>query len=379
MATKRCYYEVLEVTRTATRDEISTSYRKLAIKYHPDKNPGNEEAIARFKEAAEAFEVLSDEQKRARYDRYGHAGVEGQTHQFNDLGDIFSAFGDLFGGGAFGDIFGNQRGGRRVRKGADVGCEITIDLLEAARGVSKTIEFERHEKCETCDGSGAKPGTKLQSCQYCGGRGQVVQSNGIFRVQTTCPVCSGKGQVVKDKCKKCSGEGFTPIRVEKELAIPPGIDDGMRMRLTGEGEPSPDGGPPGDCYCLVHVTEHPLFQREGQHLICQLPIMYSQAALGAKLEVPTLDGTETLEIPPGTQPGDVFKLKGRGMRDPRARGRGDQLIQVVLEVPKKLSPRERELLEELAGEEKVNVTHKRKTFLDRLKEFFVPNEETPTS
>ncbi len=262
MATKRCYYEVLEVSRTATRDEISTSYRKLAIKYHPDKNPGNEEAIAKFKEAAEAFEVLSDEQKRARYDRYGHQGVEGQTHQFNDLGDIFSAFGDLFGGGAFGDIFG-QRGGRRVRKGADVGCEITIDLLEAARGVTKTIEFERHEKCDTCDGSGAKPGTKLQSCQYCGGRGQVVQSNGIFRVQTTCPVCSGKGQVVKDKCKKCNGEGFNPIRVEKELTIPPGIDDGMRMRLSGEGEPSPDGGPPGDCYCLVHVTEHRCFSAKG--------------------------------------------------------------------------------------------------------------------
>jgi molecular chaperone DnaJ len=369
--TKRCYYEVLSVTRTATRDEISTSYRKLAIKYHPDKNPGNEEAVALFKEAAEAFEVLGDDDKRARYDRYGHQGVDGQTHQFNDMNDIFSMFGDLFG-----DVFGQRGGGgRRVRKGGDVGCEVTIDLLEAAQGCTKKIHFERHKRCNTCDGSGAKAGTKLQACQYCGGRGQVVQSTGIFRVQTTCPVCSGSGKVVKDKCKDCSGQGFVPDEVEREITIPAGIDDGMRMRLTGEGEPSPDGGPPGDCYCLVHVTEHPLFQREGVHLVCQVPITYSQAALGASIDVPTLTGTEPLTVPAGTQPGDVFKLKGRGMSDPRGRGRGDQLIQVVIEVPKKLSPKERELLEQLAAEEHVNVSHKRKNFLDRLKEFFIPEND----
>jgi len=374
MPAKRDYYEVLEVTKTASAGEISASYRKLAIKYHPDKNPGNEETIARFKEAAEAFEILSDDQKRARYDRYGHEGVNGQAHQFNDINEIFSAFGDLFGGG-FEDIFGGRRGGgRRVRKGADIGCEISIDLLEAARGCKKIIAFERHEKCATCEGSGAKPGSKLQQCQYCGGRGQVVQSTGIFRVQTTCPVCSGNGKMVKDPCVKCRGQGFTAKTVERELEIPAGIDEGMRMRLAGEGEPSPDGGPAGDCYCIIHVAEHPLFQREGQTLICQVPITYSQAALGASLEVPTLEGAYNLEIPAGTQPGDVFKLRGRGLKSPRGRGTGDQLVQVHLEVPKKLSAKSRELLEQLAHEDHVHVSPKRKSFIDRLKDFFVPTE-----
>ncbi|MDX1963121.1 MAG: molecular chaperone DnaJ [Pirellulales bacterium] len=376
MQTKRCYYEVLQVSRTASVAEITASYRKLAIKYHPDKNPGNEEAVLRFKEAAEAFEILSDEQKRARYDRHGHAGVEGQSHQFHDINEIFSAFGELFGGGGFGDLFGG-RGGRRVRKGGDIGTEVTIDLLEAAKGCKKTLRFERHQKCETCAGSGAKDASKKQQCQYCGGRGQVVQATGIFRVQTTCPVCTGSGSVIKDPCNKCRGNGYVPRTVELDLDIPPGIDDGMRMRLSGEGEPSPEGGPPGDCYCLVHVTEHPLFQRDGQTLICQVPITYSQAALGSTIQVPTLDGPHELEIPAGTQPGDVFKLRGKGLRDPRGRGAGDQLVQVILEVPKKLNAKTRQLLEQLAAEDHVNVSPKRKTFFQQLTEFFVPIENPP--
>ncbi len=379
MASKRDYYEVLSVERTATSQEIAVSYRKLAIKYHPDKNPGNQEAITLFKESAEAFEVLHDADKRARYDRYGHAGVDGGASQFNDINDIFSAFGDIFGGGGggFGDFFGgggSSRGGRRVRKGADIGCTVTLDLLEAARGVTKTVELERHEACTDCKGSGAKPGTKPQPCSYCGGRGQVVQSSGVFRVQTTCPVCNGDGKVVKDACAKCRGQGAIGKRVKREVIIPAGIDHQMRMRLAGEGEPSPNGGPSGDAYVLIEIREHSLFQREGQHLICRIPISYAQAALGATIEVPTLDGTENLDIAAGTQPGDVFKMRGRGMPDPRHRGKGDLLVQINIEVPKTLSPREEELLRELASEEKANVSPHRKSFFEKLKDYFVPEE-----
>lgn len=379
MASKRDYYEVLAVERTATSKEIADAYRKLAIKHHPDKNPGNQEAITLFKESAEAFEVLHDADKRARYDRYGHAGVDGGASQFNDINDIFSAFGDIFGGGGgggFGDFFGggSRGGGRRVRKGADIGCTVTLDLLEAARGVTKTVELERHEPCTDCKGSGAKPGTKPQPCNYCGGRGQVVQSSGVFRVQTTCPVCNGDGHVVKDACTKCRGQGAVGKRVKREVIIPAGIDHQMRMRLTGEGEASPNGGPAGDAYVLIEIKEHSLFQREGQHLVCRIPISYAQAALGATIDVPTLDGTEDLDIPAGTQPGDVFKLRGRGMPDPRHRGKGDLLVQINIDVPKSLSPREEELLRELASEEKANVSPHRKSFFEKLKDYFVPEE-----
>jgi molecular chaperone DnaJ len=377
MAAKRDYYEVLGVSRSATSKQIADAYRKLAIKYHPDKNPGNEEAVTRFKEAAEAFEVLSDEQKRSRYDRYGHAGVEGGVHQFTDVHEIFEAFGDIFGGGLFGDLFGGgrRRGGRRTHKGADVGCEVRVDLLEAALGCTKTVEFQRHEFCETCRGSGAKPGTRPETCHYCGGRGQVIQSSGLFRVQTTCPACRGAGTVVKHACPTCSGDGAVLHTVRREVTIPPGIDDRMRVRLAGEGEPSPNGGPRGDCYCLVHVSPHPLFQRQGQDLICTVPITYAQAALGAKIEVPTLEGRDEIELPAGTQPGEVFKLRGRGMPNPRRRGRGDLLVQVALEVPRTLSPRQEALLRELADEEHVHVSPHRKSFFEKLREYFVPADQ----
>jgi molecular chaperone DnaJ len=375
MSAKRDYYEVLGVRREAESKEIADAYRKLAIKNHPDKNPGDQEAIVRFKECAEAFEVLSDTDKRARYDRFGHAGVDGMGgHQFTDVNDIFEAFGDIFGGGSFGDLFGGSRK-RRAHKGADVGCEVRLDLLEAARGVTKSVEFERHEKCSDCSGTGAKPGSKPLPCKYCGGRGQVVQATGFFRVQTTCPACHGSGEVVKDPCGKCHGSGFVGRQVRRDVIIPAGVDHQMRVRLTGEGEPSPDGGPPGDCYCLIHVDEHPLFQRDGQDLIVRLPIAYSQAALGATVEVPTLEGREPLEIPPGTQPGEVFRLRGRGMPDPRRRAKGDLLVQALIEVPQKLNQKQEQLLRELAAEEHAHVTPHRKKFFDKLKKYFVPAEE----
>jgi molecular chaperone DnaJ len=370
MAEKRDYYEVLGVERNATDSQISESYRKLAMKYHPDRNPGDEDAIARFKEAAEAFEVLSHREKRANYDRFGFAGVGGGAPQFHDINDIFAAFGDMFGGGSiFGDLFGGGRGGRRVGKGADVRCEVMIDLMEAARGATKTVRFQRHFACETCSGSGAKPGTQPEKCRYCGGRGRVVQSSGVFSLQTTCPACHGEGRVVRDPCRACRGGGYVQKDVTRKVEIPAGVDDRTRLRLQGEGEPSPQGGPPGDCYCFIHVTEHPLFHRNGQNLAYELPISYSQAALGATLDVPTLDGSHNLTIPAGTQSGTVFTLRGQGMPDPRYHGRGDLLMHVRVEVPVSLTPEHETILRQLAEVENVNVTPTRKSFYEKLKEY----------
>lgn len=377
MAGKRDYYEVLGVGRSASQQEIADSYRKLALKYHPDRNAGDEEAVQRFKEAAEAFEVLSDDQKRMRYDRFGHAGLEGAgggAPHFSDVSEIFEAFGDLFGGGAFADVFGG-RGGRRVRRGADVRCHVTLDLAEAATGVTRAIQFERHERCSACSGSGCQKGSQPETCSYCGGRGQVVQASGVFRIQTTCPACQGAGATINDPCGRCEGTGFTLERVKREVRIPAGVDNDTRLRLEGEGEPSPNGGPRGDCYVFLGVREHPLFRRDGQHLICQIPIGYAQATLGSRIEVPTLNGREELDIPAGTQPGEVFRLRGRGLPDPRRRGsKGDLLVQVMLEVPKKLTPRQEELLRELAEEENQNVTGHRKSFLEKLRDYFTSHE-----
>ena len=346
MADKRDYYEVLGVEQSASRDQLAEAYRKLAMKYHPDRNPTDEEAVDKFKEAAEAFEVLSHPEKRATYDRYGHAGLEGGgAPQFHDVGDIFSAFSDIFGEGFFGDAFGGGRShGRRSRRGGDLRCEVTLDLLEAAHGTAKVVQFERHYACETCNGSGAKPGTRAEGCPYCGGSGRVVQSAGIFSVQTTCPSCHGSGTVIRTPCPACRGSAYVLRRVTRKVDIPAGVDNGSQLRLHGEGEPSASGGPAGDCYCVIHVAEHALFHREGRDLVCQVPITYAQATLGAPLEVPTLDGPETVEVPAGTQPGEVFTLRGRGMPDPRRRGRGDLHVQVTVDVPKRISQRHEQLL-----------------------------------
>ncbi|MEX2093204.1 MAG: molecular chaperone DnaJ [Pirellulales bacterium] len=371
MATERDYYEVLGVARTASDGEIATAYRRLAIKYHPDKNPGDDEAIERFKEAAEAFEVLNDADKRSRYDRFGHAGVNGGSrgHHFHDVEDIFSAFGDIFG-----DLFGGGR--NRPRKGRDVRSDVTLTLHEAAQGVTKTIEFQRHEKCESCQGTGAAKGSRREVCAYCRGQGRVIQAAGIVRMQTTCPKCHGGGSTVKNPCTSCRGTGQKLKKVVTDVEIPPGVDDEMRVRITGQGEPSPNGGPPGDCYCFISVLPHPLFERDGQHLVCRVPITYSQAALGTTLEVPTLAGRGELEVPAGTQSGAVFRMGGKGMPDPRRRGLGDLLVQVVIEVPKKLSKEEDTLLRELAELEHKHVAPERKGFFDKLKEYFAPEDET---
>jgi len=367
MADKADYYDVLGVSRTATAKEIANAYRKKAIKFHPDSNPGDEDATQKFKQAAEAYEVLSDPDKRARYDRYGHAGLEGSTSQFHDVEDIFDMF-----GGLFGDLFGGGGGrrGRRAHRGRDIRCDVTLDLEEAARGVKKTVEFERSEACPHCDGSGASPGSSRETCRRCGGHGQVVQAAGILRVQTTCPTCRGAGTVVARPCQKCRGSGFLAGRVQREVQIPAGVDNGIRLRLSGEGEPSPDGGPAGDCYCFIHVREHALFHRDGSHLVLQLPIAYSQAALGATIEVPTLDGPDSLAIPAGTQSGEVFRLRRRGMPDPTGGPRGDLLVQTYIEVPKKLDAEQESLLRQLAELERADVTPQRRSFLDKLRNYF---------
>jgi len=375
MAAKRDYYEVLGVQRSASEKEVARAYRQLAIKYHPDSHPGDEAAIGLFKEAAEAYEVLSDPEKRARYDRYGHAGVEGSAGHFADVGDIFEAFGDILGGGFFGDIFaGGRRHGRRVRQGADLKVEVVLDLEEAARGVTQTVAFERSVVCDTCRGSGSKPGSSPQTCRRCGGHGQVVQSAGILRVQTTCPSCRGAGSVISDPCAKCQGHGYVGRRVELEVSIPKGVDSGMRIRLSGEGEPSPDGGPPGDCYCFIQIRPHPLFKREGSNLFLQFPITYTQAALGAEVQIPTIDGPQQLQINAGTQSGEIYRIPRRGMPDPRSGSRGDLLVQTHVEVPRKLDARQEQLLRELAELEHVHVTAERKSFLDKLRAYFTAPE-----
>ena len=375
MAEKRDYYEVLSVERSASQAEIASSYRKLAIKFHPDSNPGDEDATTKFKEAAEAYEVLNDAEKRARYDQYGHAGVNGAGSQFRDAEDIFEAFGDMFSGGIFGDLFGGGgRQRRRQRKGGDIRCDVTLELEEAARGVTKSVDFKRSVRCDGCQGSGAASNSGRETCNRCGGRGQVVQSAGILRVQTTCPTCQGAGAIITDPCRDCHGNGYTQDNVHLDVAIPAGIDDGMRIRLTGEGEPSPHGGPNGDCYCFVTVRPHRVFQRDGQHLILQLPITYSQAALGATIEVPTLNGADDLKIPHGTQSGEVFRLHSQGMPDPRGRHKGDLLVQTFIEVPKKLTAEQKKLLRELAELEHTHVTPQRKSVLEKLKEYITGSE-----
>ena len=376
---QRCYYEVLGIERRATSGQITEAYRRLAIRFHPDKNQGDEDASNKFKEAARAFEVLSDDSLRGRYDRFGHAGLQnggggGGQHEFNDISDIFEAFGDLFGGGMFG---GGGRGAR-AQKGRDVFCEVSLTLLEASRGESKTIHFRRHEECVTCNGSGAKAGTSPQTCDYCGGQGQVLQSSGIFRLQTTCPACRGAGKTIREKCSACRGQGVTEVAVERKVTIPPGVDNDVRVRLGGEGEPGASGGPPGDCYCVIDILEHPFLSRDGHELHCEVPLTFSQCALGTTLEAPTLDGAKPLQIPRGTQPGDIIRVRGLGMPDVRGRGVGDLHVHIHVEVPKKLSPRAEELFRELAEEEQAEVSPKRSSFLTRLAEYFNPEQNDAT-
>lgn len=378
MAEKEDYYAILGVARTSSTKEVAAAYRKLAIKYHPDSNPDDEDATQKFKQAAEAYEVLSDPEKRARYDKYGHAGVSGAGTQFTDVEDIFDAFSDIFSSsGMFGSFFGGGgRGQPQPRRGQDVRCDLTLTLEEAARGVTKEVSFKRRKKCAQCRGTGAAPGSERQMCRRCAGHGQVVQSAGILRVQTTCPTCRGTGTIIAQPCHACRGSGYVAGRVSIEVAVPPGVEDGMRMRIRGEGEPSLEGGPRGDCYCFLSIQPHELFHRDGRHLVVRLPITYTQAALGAEIEVPTLEGRRPLTIAPGTQSGDVFRIKNRGMPGYRGESRGDLLVQTEIEVPKKLDAEQDGLLRQLAQLEHANVTPHRKSFLDKLRDYFSFHEET---
>ncbi len=375
MASKRDYYEVLGVAKDASPDQIKKAYKKAATANHPDRNPGDEAAVVRFKEAAEAYDVLSDPNKRSRYDHFGHAGVSGNGGpQFSDISDIFDAFGDLFGDG-MGGMFGDGRRGGRAQRGGHLRSSITIELLEAAQGCTRTVEFRRHVSCATCHGSGAKPGTKPQICDYCGGRGRVVHTQGFFRVQTTCPGCHGSGRVVRDKCADCSGSGLQLRAAKLEVKVPGGVDNGMQLCLRGEGEAAPGGGVAGDLYVDIQVKPHPFFERHDRNLSCRVPISFTQATLGTEIEIPLLDGRHRLTIPQGTQPGELLKLAGLGMPDPHGGRRGDLYVEVQVEVPKSLSEGQERILRELAELEKVEVTPHRKSFFDKLKDYFAPTEE----
>ncbi|HEV2488558.1 MAG TPA: molecular chaperone DnaJ [Candidatus Acidoferrales bacterium] len=374
---KRDYYEILGVARDATSDQIKSAYRKAAMKWHPDRNPEHKaDAEAKFREATEAYSVLSDEQKRAAYDRYGHAGVTGQTFDSGDFGSIFDqfqdVFGDLFG---FQDVFGGggrKRGGRsQAQRGNDLRYDLKLSFEEAAAGVKTKIKLPRMENCATCHGTGAKPGTSPETCTTCRGRGQVHYQQGFFAVSRTCPACRGTGQVIKEGCAECRGQGRIERAHTIEVAIPAGVDSGMRLRVPGEGEPGANGGPSGDLYVFLEVKEHSFYERRGADLYCNIPISVAQAALGAEIMIPTLNGEEMLEIPEGTQPATLFRKKGKGLPDPNG-GKGDLYVNVRVVVPSKLTKEQRRMLEELHRVTKVEnrPVERGSSFFDKVKDIF---------
>ena len=360
MPTTRDYYEVLSVERTADGEEIKRAYRRMAMKYHPDRNPGDPEAEANFKECAEAYEVLSDSQKRQAYDQYGHEGVRGAgsaAHDFSrmNVDDIFSMFNDIFGGG------GGQRrqGGQRVVRGYDLETEVSITLEDVLSGCEREVEFTRMDVCETCTGSGSKPGTSPKPCETCGGQGKVQQAGlgGMFRMVTACPHCRGRGTVIVEKCSTCRGKGRVPKKRTIAVKIPPGIHSGQAVRVAGEGEPPPPEASPsgagqrGDLHVVVSVEEHDLFVREDDHLMLEMPISFTQASLGAEVEVPTLEGSHEIKIPKGTQFGKLFRLSGHGLPNLRSGRRGDLIAVTRIEIPTKLSSQQEKLLREFAETE----------------------------
>lgn len=342
----KCYYEILEVSRDADSDTIKKSYRKLAMKYHPDRNPDDAEAEACFKEAAEAYEVLTDQKKRQIYDTYGHDGLKNTGYSGpGSSEDIFSHMGDIFG-----DLFG--MGGRRQRdpnapvQGDDLRYDLEISFMDAMHGIEKEVEITKRETCWTCEGSGSRPGHQAQTCPSCRGRGQVLRSQGFFQVSSTCPQCHGRGQIITEPCADCNGTGLRNKSKKVNLKIPPGVDTGSRMRLSGEGEGGRRGGPSGDLYVIIHVKPHDFFQRDGQIIFLQYPLPMVRAALGCEVDVPTIDGTTSLKIPAGTQSGHRFTMKGEGVASLRGRGRGDMIVELQVQTPTKLTKRQKELLEE---------------------------------
>ncbi len=366
---KRDYYQVLGVEKTASDAELKKAYRRLAMKYHPDRNPDSTDAEMHFKEAKEAYEVLSDPQKRAAYDQFGHAGVE----QGAGMGGGAGGFSDIF-GDVFGDIFGGGRQGReRVFRGADLRYNLEMSLEDAVHGTSVKIKIPTMVECKKCQGSGAKKGTSPSTCGTCQGVGQVRMQQGFFSLQQTCPTCHGTGKVISDPCDACHGEGRLQEYKTLSVKVPAGVDTGDRIRLSNEGEAGQNGGPAGDLYVHVHVKPHEIFTREGSDLFCEVPINITTAALGGTLEVPTLDNRVSLKIPAGTQTDKVFRIRGRGVKSVRGGSEGDLLCRVIVETPVKLSNRQKELLEELQETlEKGGKSHSPKThgWLDGVKKFF---------
>ena len=374
---KRDYYEVLGVGKSASTDEIKRSYRRLAMKYHPDKNPDNKEAEEKFKECAEAYEVLSDQDKRKRYDQFGHDGLRGMgmrdySHmKWQDIGSIFE---DMFGVDDFlGDIFG-RRGARTRRagpsRGYDLETSVELTLNEIAKGTEKTIEFTRQDLCPECSGTGCAKGKSPNRCSTCGGTGQVARGGGFFQMVSSCPNCRGSGQVITNPCKKCKGTGKTPKKRVVSIKIPRGVHEGQGIRVASEGEPGRAGGPRGDLYCYVRVKPHEFLLRDGNNLIAVVPISFTQAALGATIDVPSLNGTKQLKIPTGTQYGSVFRIKEQGLPDIRTGRTGDQLVQITIETPAKLSPEQQELLREFAKTENKKVSPQSASFFEKMKKHF---------
>jgi molecular chaperone DnaJ len=370
---KRDYYQVLDVPRTASEADIKKAYRRLAMKYHPDRNPGDHEAEEKFKEAKEAYETLTDAQKRAAYDQFGHAGVDGMRGGGGAGFDPRDAFGDIF-GDVFGDIFGGGRRGRsQVFRGADLRYELELDLEKAVFGDTSSIEFTTLVECDECAGSGAAKGSKPETCDTCRGAGQVRMQQGFFTVQQTCPRCHGRGQVVSQPCGKCRGQGRMRKQKTLSVKVPAGVDTGDRIRLTGEGEAGRNGGPAGDLYVEVRVREHPIFERDGAHLSCEVPVSFARAALGGTIDVPTLDGTATIKVPPETQSGRVFRLREKGIRPVRGGPTGDLFCRVVVETPVNLSREQKDLLQKFEDSLHKSGKHhhpREETWLDGVKRFF---------
>ena len=368
-ATKRDYYEVLGVDRSAGAEALKAAYRKLALKYHPDRNPGDQAAEERFKEAAEAYSVLSDSEKRQRYDRFGHEGLRGSGSAGvdpRDFADFTDIFGDLFG---FGDIFGGRRNG--ARRGPDLQYELELDFEQAAFGTTQEIEFPTLESCAACGGGGAAPGTRPRTCPTCGGRGQVYYQQGFFSVGRPCSACRGAGRIIDSPCAECRGAGQRRRTRKLKIPIPPGVDTGVRLRHTGMGDAGAQDGPPGDLFVLIRVREHPVFRREGDDVHCEATVNVAQAALGAKIEVPALEGPQTIAVEPGTQSGSRYRLRGRGVANVNTGRRGDLIVHLNVAVPAKLTKEQRKLFEDLLETLPQGDDQEERGFFEKVKEFFV--------
>lgn len=367
---KRDYYEVLGITRTATEQEIKSSYRKMAMQYHPDRNPDDPHAEEKFKECTEAYSVLIDSEKRQRYDQFGHAGVNGGSGFGGFDPSAFGDFSDIF-GDIFGDLFGVNMGGRRrPQRGGDARADLTLAFEEAAFGKKTQVKVRRYEVCEQCRGTGAAAGKGPVTCSSCQGRGQVRYQQGFFSIARPCPTCQGAGRVISDPCQKCKGETRVMHERTVDVSVPAGVEDGTRIRYQGQGDVGPGAAAAGDLYVVLHVKEHAFFEREGKDLYCSLPVSFSQAALGAELTIPTLDGEHKVKIPEGTQSGTTIRLRGKGLPGLQSSGKGDLFVRVRVQTPSRLNKRQRELLEELAATAAIENTPEHRSLLDKVKEIF---------